>query len=38
VAGNIALAWVVTIPVTALAAAGLYWLGIQAMPGLTAMK
>jgi PiT family inorganic phosphate transporter len=38
VAGNIALAWLVTIPATALVGAGLYWLGIQAMPGLIAMK
>jgi PiT family inorganic phosphate transporter len=38
VAGNIAVAWVVTIPATALAAAGLHWLGTQAIPVLMAMK
>jgi PiT family inorganic phosphate transporter len=38
VAGNIAVAWVVTIPATALVAAGLYWLGIRVMPALMAMK
>jgi len=38
VAGNIALAWVVTIPATALLAAGLYWPIIHATPALMAMK
>jgi len=37
VAGNIALAWVVTIPATALIAAGLYWLGVWATPALLSM-
>jgi PiT family inorganic phosphate transporter len=37
VAGNIAVAWLLTIPATALAAAGL-WLILQATPVLTAMK
>jgi len=38
VAGNIAVAWVVTIPATALAAAGLYWLILHATPALMAMR
>jgi PiT family inorganic phosphate transporter len=37
VAGNIALAWLLTIPSTALVAAGLYWLVLQAEPVLMAM-
>jgi PiT family inorganic phosphate transporter len=37
VAGNIAVAWVVTIPATALVAAGLYLLGTRFMPVLMAM-
>lgn len=37
VAGNIAVAWVVTIPATALVAAGLYLLGTRFMPALMAM-
>jgi phosphate/sulfate permease len=38
VAGNIAVAWVVTIPATALVAASLYWLIQRATPVLTAMR
>ncbi|MFQ5854149.1 MAG: anion permease [Anaerolineae bacterium] len=38
VAGNIAVAWLLTIPATALVAAGLYWLGVQATPILIALK
>lgn len=38
VAGNIALAWLLTIPATALAAAGLYWVVLHATPVLTAME
>ncbi len=34
VAGNIAMAWIVTIPATALVAAILYWLGARATPVL----
>jgi PiT family inorganic phosphate transporter len=34
VAGNIAMAWLVTIPVTTLIAAVLYWLGVRAIPYL----
>jgi PiT family inorganic phosphate transporter len=37
VAGNIAVAWIVTIPATALVAAGLYWLGVRVTPVLMAM-
>jgi PiT family inorganic phosphate transporter len=37
VAGNIALAWLLTIPSTALFAAGLYWLVLRAEPILMAM-
>lgn len=37
VAGNIAVAWIVTIPATALVAAGLYWLGVRATPALLSM-
>jgi PiT family inorganic phosphate transporter len=37
VAGNIALAWLLTIPSTALFAAGLYWLMLRAEPILMAM-
>jgi PiT family inorganic phosphate transporter len=37
VAGNIALAWLLTIPSTALVAAGLYWLLLRAEPVLMAM-
>jgi PiT family inorganic phosphate transporter len=37
VAGNIAVAWIVTIPATALVAAALYWLGVQATPALLSM-
>ncbi len=37
VAGNIAVAWLVTIPATALVAAGLYWLGARATPALLSM-
>jgi PiT family inorganic phosphate transporter len=37
VAGNIALAWLLTIPSTALFAAGLYWLLLRAEPVLRAM-
>jgi PiT family inorganic phosphate transporter len=37
VAGNIALAWLLTIPSTALFAAGLYWLLLRAEPILMAM-
>ncbi len=37
VAGNIAVAWIVTIPATALVAAGLYWLGVRVTPVLIAM-
>jgi PiT family inorganic phosphate transporter len=37
VAGNIALAWLLTIPSTALFAAGLYWLLLRAEPVLMAM-
>ena len=36
VAGNIATAWLLTIPCTALTAAGLYWLGTRALTLLTA--
>jgi PiT family inorganic phosphate transporter len=36
VAGNIALAWLLTIPSTALVAAGLYWLVLHAEPMLMA--
>jgi PiT family inorganic phosphate transporter len=38
VAGNIAVAWLVTIPATALVAAGLHWLASQTIPVLMAMK
>jgi PiT family inorganic phosphate transporter len=38
VAGNIVVAWVVTIPVTALVAAGLYWLILWATPVLITMR
>jgi PiT family inorganic phosphate transporter len=38
VAGNIAIAWIVTIPATALVAAGLYWLMLRATPLLMAMR
>jgi len=38
VASNIAIAWVLTIPATALVAASLYWLGVRAVPGLVALK
>ncbi len=38
VAGNIALAWLLTIPSTALAAAALYWLMLHAEPVLMAMR
>ncbi len=38
VAGNIVFAWLLTIPATALAAAGLYWLVMQATPVLMAMR
>ncbi|GAB4533006.1 MAG: inorganic phosphate transporter [Anaerolineae bacterium] len=37
VAGNIAIAWLVTIPATAFVAAGLYWLGVRATPALLSM-
>jgi len=37
VAGNIAVAWIVTIPATALVAAGLYWLGVRVTPFVMAM-
>jgi len=37
VAWNIAVAWIVTIPATALVAAGLYWLGVRVTPVLMAM-
>ena len=36
VAGNIATAWLLTIPCTALMAAALYWLGTRALTLLTA--
>jgi PiT family inorganic phosphate transporter len=38
VAGNIALTWLVTIPATALVAAGVYWLILRATPVLMAMR
>jgi len=38
VAGNIAVAWLLTIPATALVAAGLYWLAMRAAPVLMAMR
>jgi len=38
VAGNIVTAWLLTIPATALVAAGLYWLLHHAAPALTALK
>jgi PiT family inorganic phosphate transporter len=38
VAGNIAIAWIVTIPATALVAAGFYWLVLRATPLLMAMR
>jgi PiT family inorganic phosphate transporter len=38
VAGNIAAAWLLTIPSTALVAAGLYWLVLHAVPVLVALK
>jgi PiT family inorganic phosphate transporter len=34
VAGEIAMAWVLTIPATALAAAGIYWLISHILPGV----
>jgi PiT family inorganic phosphate transporter len=37
VAGNIVIAWLLTIPATALVGAGLYWLVLYAVPGLIAM-
>jgi len=37
VAGNIAVAWLVTIPATALVAAALYWLAVRATPVLLSM-
>jgi PiT family inorganic phosphate transporter len=36
VAGNIAIAWLLTIPATALVGAGLYWLVLYAVPALIA--
>jgi len=36
VAGNIATAWLLTIPCTALTAAALYWLGTRALTLLMA--
>jgi PiT family inorganic phosphate transporter len=38
VAGNIVTTWLLTIPATALVAAGLYWLLHHAAPALTALK
>jgi PiT family inorganic phosphate transporter len=38
VAGNIAVAWLVTIPATALVAAGLHWLATQTIPVVMEMK
>jgi PiT family inorganic phosphate transporter len=38
IAGNIAVAWLLTIPATVLVAAGLYWLVMQATPWLVAWK